>query len=194
MMRRAAAAAIAILVFSEWARGADVEAGRVKAQVCTACHGPGGNSENPVIPSLAGQPAQSIATQLFQFREGNRKDAQMSPMAANLSNADMNDLAAYFSSVKPLAPVHHTSAQNAAAGGELAKKFNCVQCHGPALQGQQHIPRIAGQHAAYLGAQLKAFKAGKRADMDGNMTAAAQALSDGDIEILVDYVAGLGAQ
>jgi cytochrome c553 len=194
MMRRAAAVAIALLALSYWARGADVEAGRAGAQVCTACHGPGGNSENPVIPSLAGQPAQSIATQLFQFREGNRKDAQMSPMAANLSNADMNNLAAYFSSVKPSPAAHHTSPQNAAAGAELAKRFNCVQCHGPALQGQQHIPRIAGQHAAYLGAQLKAFKAGKRADMDGNMTAAAQALSDGDIEILVDYVAGLGAQ
>ena len=54
-----------------------------KAQVCVACHGPDGNSTNPAMPSLAGQPAQFIATQLFMFREGNRKDPQMSPMAAS---------------------------------------------------------------------------------------------------------------
>ena len=89
-------------------------------------------------------------------------------------------------------PKHHTAPANGAAGPELAKKLNCTQCHGPALLGQQHIPRIAGQQPDYLRAQLKGFKAGTRADMDGNMTAAAQALSDKDIEVLVDYIAGLG--
>ena len=63
---------------------ADVEAGRQKAQVCAACHGADGNSSIAANPSLAGQPAQFIATQLLMFREGNRKDAQMSPFAANL--------------------------------------------------------------------------------------------------------------
>jgi cytochrome c553 len=59
------------------------------------------------------------------------------------------------------------------------------------LLGQQHIPRLAGQQPGYLLAQLKGFKAGKRADIDGNMTSAAQALSDKDIEVLADYLAGL---
>jgi cytochrome c553 len=192
-IRSAAATSAAALSFLLVSTAlADAEAGRQKAQVCAACHGPDGNSTNPAIPSLAGQPGQMIATQLFQFREGNRKDPQMTPMAANLSNADMNDLAAFFSSQKPAAPAHKTSPENAAAAPALAKKYNCVQCHGPALVGQQHIPRLAGQQHEYLKKQLAGFKAGTRADMDGNMTAAAEPLTPKDIEILADYLSGLG--
>src|SRR4029077_19934102 len=74
--------------------------------LCAACHGEGANSANPAVPSLAQQPAQFISTSLFMFREGNRKDAQMSPMAEKLSNAEMNELAAYFSKQKAAAPKH----------------------------------------------------------------------------------------
>ncbi|HET7765871.1 MAG TPA: c-type cytochrome, partial [Burkholderiales bacterium] len=70
----------------------------------------------------------------------------------------------------------------------------CVQCHGPALRGQQHIPRIAGQQYEYLLTQLRKFKAKQRADLDGNMTAATEPLKDKDIDILADYVAGLSPQ
>jgi len=175
------------------AAGADIEAGRQKAQVCVACHGPSGNSANPVMPSLAGQPAQFISTELFQYREGNRKDPQMTPMAANLSNADMNDLAAYFSAQKPEPPTHKSDPANAAAAPALAQQFHCTQCHGPALLGLQHIPRLAGQQFEYLKTQLRGFKAQTRADIDGNMTSAVQALTDKDIDVLADYLAGLGA-
>ena len=177
----------------EAAAGADIEAGRQKAQVCVACHGPAGNSTNPVMPSLAGQPAQFISTELFQFREGHRKDPQMTPMAAGLSNADLNELAAYFSKQAAALPRHRARPENAAAGAGLAQKFNCTQCHGPRLLGQQQIPRLAGQQFEYLRSQLRAFKAGKRGELDGNMTAAAQALTDQDIEVLADYIAGLGS-
>jgi cytochrome c553 len=176
---------------AEATAAADVEAGRQKAQVCFACHGPAGNSTNPVMPSLAGQPAQFITIALFQFREGNRKDAQMTPMAANLSNADMSDLATYFAAQKPEPSAHKTDPANAAAAPKLAQQFNCVQCHGRALLGQQHIPRLAGQQFEYLKTQLRGFKAQTRADLDGNMTSAAQALTDKDIDVLVDYIAGL---
>jgi cytochrome c553 len=193
--RGAAAIFAAALSFSVLSSAvlADAEAGRQKAQACAACHGPEGNSTNPAIPSLAGQPAQFITMQLFQFREGNRKDPQMTPMAANLSNADFNDLAAYFSAQKHAPPAHRTSAENAAAAPALTRKFNCVQCHGPALVGQQHIPRLAGQQHEYLKKQLQGFKAQTRADIDGIMTSAAQALSPADIEVIADYLSGLGA-
>lgn len=188
----AAALAVALLFFpANPVLAADLQAIRPKAQACFACHGPEGNSSNPAVPSIAGQPSQFIRTALFFFRQGDHKDAQMSPVAANLTNADMNDLAAYFSAQKPEPPKHRTAPANAAAGPKLAQQFNCVQCHGPRLLGQQHIPRLAGQQPDYLRAQLKGFKAGTRADIDGNMTSAAQALSDQDIEILVDYLAGL---
>ena len=106
---------------------------------------------------------------------------------------EMNELAAYFSGVPRDPPAHRTKPENAAAAPRLTKKFFCTQCHGPKLLGQQHIPRLAGQQAEYLRTQLKLFKASRRADMDGNMTSAAQALNDQDIEVLVDYLAGLGA-
>ncbi len=176
------------------ARAADPEAGRQKAAACAACHGEGGNSTNPEWPSLAAQPAQFISTSLFMFREGNRKNDLMTPMAAKLSNAEMNDLAAYFAAQKAVPPQYKSRPENAAAGPGLAKKYNCSQCHGPALRGQQHIPRIAGQQHAYLLIQLRGFKAGTRADIDGNMTSAAQAVSEKDLEVLADYLAGLAPQ
>ena len=183
----------ALAFYSGWLVAADVEAGRKKAELCAACHGAAGNSDIPANPSLAGQPAQSITLQLFQFREGNRKDPQMTPVAANLSNADMNDLAAYFSRQPPAAPSHQTNPANATAGRRLAFQHHCTQCHGPALLGLQHIPRLAGQQVAYLKAQLRGFKARTRADFDGNMTSAAQALSEADIDVLADYLSGLGS-
>jgi len=183
--QNAAALAVAFL-FVAAARAAD-------PNLCAACHGEGGNSANPAVPSLAQQPAQFISTSLFMFREGNRKDPLMSPMAEKLSNAELNELAAYFSMQKAAAPRHKSKPENAAAGPGLAKKFNCSQCHGPQLLGQQHIPRLAGQQYEYLLAQLKGFKAQTRADIDGNMTSAAQRLSPQDIEALADYLAGIGA-
>ena len=188
------AAALSFLTVA-YARAAfaDTEAGRQKAQVCVACHGANGNSANPAVPTLAGQPEQFIVTQLFMFREGKRKDAQMSPFAAKLSNADLNDLAAYFSAQPHAPPAHATAPDKIAAGRRITEQNNCVACHARTLMGQQHIPRLAGQQAEYLRAQLRGFKASTRFDMDGNMTSAAQALSDADIDILADYLSGLGA-
>jgi cytochrome c553 len=111
------------------------------------------------------------------FREGRRKDAQMSPFAAGLANADLNNIAAYFAAQKPAPPSRDTQPANVETGARLAKQYNCTQCHGPALMGQQHIPRLAGQQVEYLKAQLRGFKASTRFDMDGQMTSAAQALS-----------------
>ena len=192
-MRNAAASAVAFL-FVALPAAADIAAGEKKAAVCAACHGEAGNSTNPQWPSLAQQPAQFISTSLFMFREGNRKNDLMTPMAKPLSNAEMNDLAAYFAAQKAAPPKHKSKPENVAAGPGLAKKFNCSQCHGPQLLGQQHIPRLAGQQYDYLLEQLKGFKAQTRADIDGNMTSAAQALTMQDIELLADYLAGLGAQ
>ena len=183
-------AALGVAAFAAPA-AAGVEEGRAKAEVCVACHGPGGNSVNPVWPSIAAQPRQFIVSALFQFREGKRKNELMSPMAANLSNADMNDLAAYFSAQKLVPTGVKTTPDNAAAGARLAAQHNCTACHAANLMGQQHIPRIAGQQAVYLRDQLRSFKASTRADMDGVMTSAAQALTLPDIDILADYLAGL---
>lgn len=191
--RYAAAIGTAALLWSSGsAPAADLAAAaEQKAAVCAACHGDKGNSTNPAVPSIAGQPRQFVTTQLIMFRQGNRKDPQMSPIAASLSNADINELGAYFAAqtMKPLTA--KSDAAQAAEGKRLTDQHNCVACHSADLKGQQHIPRIAGQQAEYLRTQLRGFKAGTRFDMDGNMTAAAQALSPNDIDVLAAYLAGL---
>jgi cytochrome c553 len=191
--RRHGAAAVLAAALSFCCGSAVAQDAPPKAQACVACHGPGGNSTDPLVPSLAGQPEQALANQLYQFREGDRNDPQMTPMAANLSNAEMNELAAYFSKQKPAAPSRKAGPEATEAGPRLARQYHCDQCHGPALAGLQHIPRLAGQHREYLRKQLLGFKARTRADMDGTMTQAAQPLSDRDIEILAEYLSGLGA-
>ena len=170
---------------------AGVEEGRTKAQACVGCHGPAGNSAIPGIPSLSGQPKQFIVSALFQFREGKRKSDQMSPFAANLSNADMNDLAAYFSAQAIVQEVAKTSAPSMNEGKRLSAQNNCVACHAANLMGQQHIPRLAGQRREYLSDQLRSFKASTRGELDGVMTSAAQGLTEQDMDILSEYMAGL---
>ena len=172
---------------------AGMDEGKEKAQVCVACHGADGNATIPTVPSLAGQPKQFIVSALFMFREGRRQNDQMTPFAANLKNVDLNDLALFFSSQKMTAPTRKTSAENVEQGKAITEKHNCVACHAGTLVGQQHIPRLAGQHADYLREQLKLFRASKRADFDGTMTSAVQGLTPSDIEILADYLSGITA-
>jgi cytochrome c553 len=170
---------------------AGLEEGRQKSQVCAACHGADGNSVTSVIPSLAGQPRQFIVTALYMFREGRRVNEVMTPFAAKLTNADLNDLAQYFSSQKMSPPARQAETDIIARGKAVTEKNNCVQCHTARLTGQQHIPRLAGQHKDYLLEQLKQFKAAKRGDFDGTMTSAAQALTPEELEPLADYLATL---
>ena len=173
------------------ALAAGTDAQRQKAAVCESCHGIEGRSTAPDTPSLAGQPKQFITTQLVMFREGNRKNAVMSPIAAPLSNAEISELGSYFS-VQPTEPASKPLAADAATATRgLAEKLGCVTCHGAELKGQQHIPRLAGQQADYLRTQLLGFKAGTRFDMDGNMTAAAQALTPAAIDALASYLSSL---
>jgi cytochrome c553 len=167
---------------------ADLEAGRRKAEVCTPCHGPDGNSTNPAIPSLAGQPPLYTYYQLLQFREGQRVDPQMSPFAMGLSDADMQDIAAYYAAQTPVAPRSTGDPAKLEAGQRLVQVHHCDSCHAPGLVGQQHIPRLAGQHYEYLLKQLRAYKAQTRTDLDGSMTMAAQPLSAEDIEILAYFI------
>jgi cytochrome c553 len=173
-------------------RAADIEAGRRQAAVCAPCHGTDGNSTVPAIPSLAGQPPLYLYYQLIQFREGRRQDPQMSPFAENLRDADMQDIAAYFAAQQPVAPQHGApDPRKVAAGKSAVEGHQCASCHAPGLVGQEHIPRLAGQHYAYLLQQLRGFKAQTSADIDGSMTSVAQGLSDEEIEALAHYLAHL---
>jgi len=141
-------------------------------------------------PSLAGQPAWFTHWTLFKFRDGRRKDPVMSPFAANLSDADMADLSAYYAAQSPRPRAQAVDAAKAAAGQQLAVGYNCTSCHKPDLTGQNQVPRLAGQDLQYLLKLLRAYKAQTAGDLEGLMTQAAQPLSDADIAGLAHFMAG----
>src|SRR2546425_1002167 len=172
-------------------RAADIDAGRRKAEVCAACHGPDGRSTNPARPSLAGQPTLYTHWQLILFRDGRRKDPQMTPVAAPLSEADIEDLAAYFAARPPAPPRGTVDPATAEAGRRLVGVHHCDSCHRPRLDGQNQIPRIAAQHYEYLLNQLRGFKAQTRGELEGTMPPAARPPSDEEIEIVARYIASL---
>jgi cytochrome c553 len=186
------AAALALLAPGA-AHAADAPAANEQMQTCFACHGPEGNSIVPEIPSLAGQPPLFLSNELFQYREGDRTNEMMSPVAKPLTNADLNRLAAYFSAQKPAEPKRPADASIAPAAQDLIVRNRCNNCHGPQLAGLQQMPRLAGQQQEYLAAQLRAFRGGTRKDLDGQMAQAAQPLTDADIDLLANYLSALRA-
>ena len=169
----------------------DAAAGDRKAATCVACHGADGNSGNALYPSLAAQPPLYIYYQLLQFREGRRANAQMSPFAATLSDADMKDIAAHFAAKKSLGSEIKIDTASVDAGKAVATRNHCGSCHMPDYTGQNHIPRLAGLQFDYLAAQLRGFKTGSRPDIDGTMASAAQPLSEKEIVDIAGYLASL---
>ena len=176
------------------AAAGDVEAGRRKAERCAACHGHDGNATVPGTPSLAGMGAFYTHWQLIMFRDGRRRDSQMTPFVQNLTDEDLGDLAAYYAAQAPRSRTAATSSSRAAAGRPLALSNHCTSCHGPALMGQLQVPRLAGQDLDYLVKRLRGYKAKTTSDLDGMMTMVAQSLSDEDVENLVHFLASMPAE
>ena len=177
---------------------------KIATQVCAACHMGDGNSEQAVNPKLAGQIPEYTAKQLSNFKAANGKKALrenpvMAGMVANLSDADMQDLAHYYLA-QTLKPAAAGDKDLAALGQKLYRGGNmttgvaaCAGCHGPAGAGvPAQYPRIAGQFAGYIEAQLKAFRDGSRAnDLNGMMRGVAARMSDREIKAVAEYTAGL---
>ena len=170
---------------------ADAAAGKQKAAVCADCHGADGNSTNPLWPKLAGQTARYLYLQLQDFKEGRRKDPLMSPMAANLSRDDMLDLADYFSSQKMAPSTYKVAGAKVAEGKKIADNALCPMCHLGGFSGQNQIPVVAGQHYDYIVKQAKDFRARKRTNDAGSMTAYTQGLTDDQIDALAQYITNL---
>ena len=88
-----------------WPRSAvavgDAQAGTTKAAMCAACHGQNGISVNPLWPSLAGQHEAYLAKQIKAFRDGERTDVSMQPFVANLTDQDIEDIAAHYAALSP---------------------------------------------------------------------------------------------
>lgn len=173
-------------------------------QICVACHAADGNSSVPANPKLAGQFQEYLNKQLANFKAQGGKKAErenpvMAGMVANLSADDMRNVAAYFAAQK-LRPATASSKELAAHGQKLWRGGNassgvpaCAGCHGPAGAGIPiQYPRLAGQFAEYLEAQLKLFRAGTRAnDANGMMRGVAANMTDQEIKAVAEYAAGL---
>jgi len=170
---------------------AQMAAVREKAQICVACHGPDGNSQNPDYPILAGQTWRYVYIELKDFKEGRRSDPQMSPIAATLSQEDMITLGNYFAAQKPLPINFQADGAKVAAGRKTSDAVLCPMCHLGGFVGQNEIPRVAGQYPKYIKKQLEDFKAKRRTNDAGNMTSVAATLSEQDIESLSQYIGNL---
>jgi cytochrome c553 len=169
----------------------DVQAGKEKAAQCAACHGEDGNSPSGAFPILAGQTQRYIYLQLKDYKEGRRKNPLMSPMAANLSKKDMQDLAAYFAAQKPKPTGFKGDPDKIVRGKQVAADALCPMCHLGGFSGQNEVPRVAGQHQEYIYAQLLAFKNKERTNDAGNMASVVKTIPDADLEAMSHYIANL---
>jgi len=202
-MNRFIAASIAVFISVPSAVAADfgdpTKAHPIAGQICAACHGADGNSPLPMNPSLAGQHPEYLFKQLNDFKSGSRNNAVMMGMVAGLSAEDMRNLAAYYSAQKPgesAAKDKDLVAQGRKLfrGGNLATGVAaCAGCHSPNGAGiPSQYPRLAGQHPEYVATQLKAFRAGERAnDANNMMRAVAARLTDKEIAAVAEYLSGL---
>jgi cytochrome c553 len=177
------------------------EAGSAKSVTCAACHGPDGNSVNPVWPSIAGQNAPYILKQLQAFKDGSRSDPLMTSQAMALSEQDMRDLAVYYSSQSPApkavaAPDTLKKGEALYRGGDFDNKVAaCLACHGPTGRGNPAAayPMLKGQYATYTATQLRNYASGQRRS-DGPtkvMREIAARLNEDDIVAVASYIQGL---
>lgn len=209
MIRALVCAAGAAAVFGSTAQAQAQAQDLAKAQntanqVCAACHAADGNSTAAANPKIAGQIPEYLHKQLADFKpRGDKKPARESPimmgMVANLSDADMKALAAFYAGQK-LKPSAAADKNLAALGQKLWRGGNsasgvpaCAGCHGPAGAGMPaQYPRLAGQYAEYIAAQLKAFRDGGRAnDPNGMMRGVTARMTEREIRAVAEYAAGL---
>jgi cbb3-type cytochrome c oxidase subunit III len=175
--------------------------GQTKALTCSACHGQDGNSINPEWPNLAGQHEKYIVKALRSYKDGTRNVVLMASQVASLSNQDMDDVAAFFSSQtvarQTANPALVKQGERIYRGGDMNRGISaCIACHGPTGRGNQAagFPALAGQHATYTANQLLAYRANTRqtdADVGQVMRNVSALLSEAEIKAVASYIQGL---
>ena len=193
------AAAFAGLIPNLLLAEGDAAAGQAKSALCGSCHGVDGNSLMAMNPKLAGQSVRYMVKQLQEFKSGARESAIMASMVLSLSDQDMEDIAAWYSSQQPTIqganPESIELAERLYRGGnsEIAVAA-CSACHSPTGKGNAPagFPLLSGQHAEYTLQQLKNFRSGARQN-DGSamMRTVVERLTDKELEALASYVSGL---
>jgi len=164
---------------------------------CAICHGAEGESSTPVFPRLAAQHAEYVARQLADFQSGRRKSAVMGSMAKDLTAAEMQALGRWFES-RPvrahdvIEPALAEEGRTVYDRGIPAKGVPaCKKCHGLQGEGTETLPRVGGQHAAYLENQLRAFSKRERTNDNAVMQTIAARISDAELRAVSSYISGL---
>ena len=190
-LKRGALATAALLFFTQHAAAQNASTPVAPPQValCTACHGPNGNSQIPMTPSLAGQPKVFIENQLVLIREGLRDIPQMKGMLDPLKDPELVALATYFSMQTPAKPAGSINREVFDRGQALAGKMLCGTCHLPDYSGRQQMPRLAGQNEAFLAYSMKQFRDHAGLGRDTVMSASLYGLKDNDLADLAHYLA-----
>jgi cytochrome c553 len=156
---------------------------------CATCHGVQGNSIEPNIPSLAGQPKVFVENQLVLIREGMRDIPQMKGVLDNTSDDELSALAQHFAAL----PATKSNAKPKQAlykrGEVLAKDMRCGICHLPNFVGREQMPRLAGQREDYLLLTVRSMKSNQVTGRDPIMTATLYGISDADLEAIAHYLA-----
>ena len=177
----------------------DAAAGQAKSALCGSCHGADGNSPLAMNPKLAGQSARYMVKQLQDFKSGARAGAIMASMVLSLSDQDMEDIAAWYSSQQPTIQGADPESIELAeriyrAGNSEIAVAACSACHSPTGKGNAPagFPSLSGQHAEYTLQQLKDFRSGVRQNDGGEMMrTVVERLTDKELEALASYVSGL---
>lgn len=143
-------------------------AAKVAVELCSSCHGPGGNSTSPTFPKLAGQQKLYVAAQLRALKGKTRGDPEahdyMWGIAGTIDDSLIDPLAAYYAAQppapgKPGDPKLIVEGKRLFVNGDSARKIQaCATCHAAEAQGQAIFPRLAGQHAAYIVRQLQVIQ------------------------------------
>ncbi len=167
---------------------ADSAAGEAIMRGCAECHGVDGNSVQPGIPSLAGQPENFLTTQLILFREGLRQSELMSPQAEGLPDQVIVMLSKHFAGLTARGEGGPGDPVLMAEGRRLAAAGRCGSCHLPDYTGRQQMPRLAGQREDYLVAALTAYRDNQRGAADTSMLDVMYRASDHEIAALAHFM------
>jgi cytochrome c553 len=161
----------------------DIEA---KVQSCAVCHGQNGVPIDPkTIPIIWGQQQSYLVKQLRDYRNGERDNPIMSPIAKALAQEDLRKIAAYFAAKSW--PARQAAAAAASPPNGIAQ---CQPCHQPNFEGGPPAPRLAGLSYEYLVASMRDFAADERTN-NGDMPKFMQALTDSERDAMARYLSGL---
>ncbi len=174
-----------------------VEGEKRYTAVCASCHGADGNSGVPANPKLARQHPEYLVKQLTEFKSGKRASPVMQGFAAQLSDADMRNISAWlatqqakpgFAKDKELVSLGERIWRGGIPDRKIAA---CAACHSPTGAGiPAQYPRLSGQHADYVTAQMIAFRDGGRKN-SLQMNQVAAKMNDREIRAVADYAAGV---